>query len=208
MNWDGFGPLILPFAPTCSAPLLKQHARLAAIDFLAYTKAWQVELAPLTGDGVLTSFSMVLPDDSSVEKLLAVDVTDAYGSISHAGVKTALYGARLVRQGSRELIAYTPDRTKLTVLPVRPVGEKITATVALKPSMASVTLPDNVFDQYGAMIAKGALASLTAIKEKPWTDLTTARICAAEFMNAKATTSRQVERGFATSGRPSAIRWY
>lgn len=208
MDWDGFGPLILPYATTVSAPLLRQHARLAAIDFFAYTKAWQAELAPIVGDGVLTAFTMILPTGSAVEKLLAVDVTDAYGNIGHAGVKTALYGARLVRQGSRDLIAYTADRKTLTVTPAREVGDSIVATVALKPSMTAETIPDELFEQFGADIAKGAVASLTAMAEKPWTDLTTARISVAEFTNAKAIASRQAERGFAISGRGSAIRWY
>ena len=208
MDWTAFGPLVLPYATTASAPLLKQHARLAAIEFLAHTKAWQAELAPIACNGVLTLFQLVLPADSAVEKLLAVDVTDTYGNISGAGVKTALYGARLVRQGSRDLIAYTADRAKLTLLPVQPTGSTFVATVALKPAMDADTLPDEVFEQYGAAIAKGALSSLLAIKDKPWTDTSLARLNFVEFNNAKSVTAREVERGFARSGRRPATRWF
>lgn len=210
MNWDGFGPLILPYATTVSAPLLKQHVRLAAIEFFSYTKAWQAELAALTADGVKTAFPLLtLPPDSAVEKLLTVEVTDANGNKSEPSVKTPLYGARLARQNAPDLIAFmTAGRAILNVLPKRPAGETIVPTVALKPSMAALTMPDDLFEQFGMDIAKGALASLLAIKDKPWTDTSLARLMYVEFNNAKAVTSRQVERGFATSQRRSAIRWY
>ena len=78
MNWDGFGPLILPYATTVSAPLLKQHVRLAAIEFFSYTKAWQAELTPIVADGVKTAFALVLPVDTAVEKLLTVELTDVW----------------------------------------------------------------------------------------------------------------------------------
>lgn len=208
MDWGAFGPLILPYASACSYPLLEQHARLAAIDFLKHTKAWQADLAPLVGNGALTAFTMATPADSQVEKLLCVVITDAYGNIAEANVRTAGYGARLARQGAFEAIASTSDRLTLTVTPAQPLNASIVATVALKPTLTAAAFPDALFAQYGAEIAKGAVAALTAMANKPWTDITTARIAAAEFINAKAVTARQVERGFATSGRRSAIRWF
>jgi hypothetical protein len=208
VDWTGFGPLILPHAMTVSAPLMVQHARLAAIDFLKHTKAWRVDLTPLVGDGVLTSFPMVLPADSQVEKLLKVSVTDAFGNKGSASVLTIDYGADLAQSGTQELIAYTPDRVNLTVHPVQAVDASIVATVALKPTLTAATLPDAVFDQFGQLIAKGALATLLVMKDKPWTDTTAARIAYVEFINAKAVTARQVERGFAKSGRRSATRWF
>lgn len=208
MNWDAFGPLILPYATTCSAPLMKQHARLAAIEFFKHTKAWQADLAPLAGNGILKSFAMVAPTDAQVEKLLLVVVTDAYGNVSEANVRAPMDGARLSRQGSQELTAYTLDRVTLTVTPAQATGTSIVATVALKPTATAATLPDDLFDQYGTDIAKGALASLMAMAGKPWADITTARINAAEFINAKAVTARQFERGLAKSSRMAATRWF
>lgn len=208
MEWDAFGPLILPYATTCSAPLMEQHARLAAIEFFEHTKAWQADLAPLAGNGVLTSFAMVLPTDAQVEKLLNVRVVDAYGNKTKATVLTADYGEDLEASGSQEIVAYTPDRVTLTVQPAQATGATMTPKVVLKPTLTAATFPDALFAQYGQHIAKGALASLTAMANKPWTDIQTARINAAEFINAKAVIARQVERGFATSGRRSALRWF
>lgn len=208
MNWDGFGPLILPYAPTLSAPLMKQAVRKAAIEFLAYTKAWQAELTPIVGNGVLTDFAFPVPADAAVEKLLAVDVKDLYGNNTQATVCTSLRGNRLIRQNARDLLAFTKDATTLTVRPAQPATSQIVATVALKPTMAASTLPDEVFEQYGTDIANGALQSLLAMANKPWADLTTARIAAAEFINAKAVTARKVERGLASNARTCAIRWY
>ncbi len=208
MDWDAFSPLILPYVSGVPTPLLEQHARLAAIDFLKHTKAWQADLAPIVSDGVLTAFTMVTPTDAQVEKLLSVVITDAYGNIAEANVRTAGYGARLARQGTFEAIASTSDRLTLAVTPAQPLSASIVATVALKPTLTAATLPDALFAQYGPEIAKGAVAALTAMAGKPWTDLGTARINAAEFINHKAVTARQVERGFATSGRRSATRWF
>lgn len=207
MNWDGFGPLILPYATTCPVPLLEHHARLAAIDFLSHTKAWRADLAPVVGDGVLTAFTLVAPTDAQIEKLLAVVITDAYGNVTEANVKVDLDGARLSRMASSSVLAYLQGRKLLAVKPVQATGASIVATVALKPTLTAATIPDEVFEQYGQFIANGALAKLTSMANKPWTDPTTARINGAEFINAKAVTARQAERGFAKSGRRSATRW-
>lgn len=207
MDWTAFGPLVLPYATTVSPPLLKQHARLAAIEFLSHTKAWQADLAPLVANGVLTSFTMVPPTDAKVEKLISVTITDSLGNVTEAGIKTEEDRGRLARRWT-DVLAATPDRTTLIVTPAQPNLASIVVKAALKPTLAAASLPDEVFEQYGPLIAKGALASLTAMADKPWTDLTTARIAAAEFIDAKATTARQVERGFAKSSRRSAIRWF
>ena len=207
MDWTAFGPLILPYATTCSVPLMRQHARLAAIEFLAYTKAWQADLAPIVADGVLTAFPMVVPTGAKVENLLSVVITDALGNVTEASVKNDGDRARLARR-STDLLASTPDRASLFVTPVQPLAASIVAKVALKPTQSAASIPDEVFEQFGPQIAKGALAALTSMADKPWTDPTTARISYAEFINAKAVTARKVERGFAKSGRSSAIRWF
>lgn len=207
MNWDGFGPLILPYATTCPVPLLEQHARLAAIEFLAHTKAWQADLSPLAANGVLTSFAMAPPTDAKVEKLISVSITDAYGNVTEASLKTEGDRSRLARR-STDVMASTQDRATLRLTPAQPVGSSIVIRVALKPTQAAASLPDEVFEQYGHQIAKGALATLLAIKDKPWTDTSLARLQFIEFNNAKAVTAREVERGFAKSGRRSATRWF
>lgn len=208
MEWDGFGPLVLPFATTCSAPLMEQHVRLAAIDFFSHTKAWQADLQALDADGILTSFAMVLPDDSTIEKLLKVVVTDPYGNKPDVTVTTADIGEDLVHSGTQQLIAYTADRLALTVWPLQADGASIVPKVALKPSLASATLPDAMVEQFGMEIAKGALASLLAMEDKPWTNKDLARLHYVEFNNAKAVTARKVERGFSRGGRRTATRWF
>ena len=208
MDWSAFGPLILPYATTCSGPLMELHARMAAIEFFEHTKAWQADLTALAGNGVLTSFVMTLPADSQIEKLLKVRVVDANGNKIRATVLMADYGEDLAEIGSQEVIAYTLDRVTLTVQPAQATGSIMTPKVALKPTLTAATLPDALFNQFGRDIAKGALASLTVMADKPWTDTTTARINAVEFNNAKAVVARQVERGFAKSGRRATTRWF
>ena len=208
MDWGSFSSLILPYASGVPAPLLEQHARIAAIEFLKHTKAWQADLFPLAGNGVLTAFTMITPADSQVEKLLCVVITDAYGNITEANVRTAGYAAKLARQGAFDTIASTLDRSTLTVMPAPSAASSIMVTAALKPTLMAETFPDALFAQYGAEIAKGAVAALTSMANRPWTDTGTAQINKAEFNDSKAVTARQVERGFAISGRRSATRWF
>lgn len=205
MDWSAFGPLILPYATTCSAPLMEQHARLAAIEFFEHTKAWQADLDAIVADGIETSFSMVPPDDAQIEKIIAVSVTDANGNVDHASVLRD--DGRTTRRRS-DLVAYTPDRIELVLQPLQRDGTSIVVTAALKPTLLAETLPDVLFNQYGQHIAQGALSSLTSMAAKPWTDATVARISAAKFINAKAVTARKVERGMAKSQRPPATRWF
>ena len=165
MNWDGFGPLILPYATTC--PCRCWSSMLGWLQSSSWlTKAWQADLSPLAANGVLTSFAMAPPTDAKVEKLISVSITDAYGNVTEANLKTEGDRSRLARR-STDVMASTQDRATLRLTPAQPVGSSIVIRVALKPTQAAASLPDEVFEQYGHQIAKGALATLLAIGTSP-----------------------------------------
>lgn len=208
MTWDDFSPYVLPYAPGCPDATLEHHARLAAIEFCRHTNVWRSDLAGIDGDGVATLFTLPLPTDAEVSKLLSVAITATGYSPIDATIRTADVGAQMVRDGTSETIAYTDDLRTLTVWPAQAIGKTITATVSLKPSITATTFPDALFAHYAQDIAAGALASILAIAKKDWTDVSTAGIKQAEFNAKKASTARKVERGFSNSTRRSATRWF
>lgn len=208
MTWDDFAPFVLPYAPGCPDATAEHHLRQAAISFCRHTNVWQTTLAALTGDGVLTSFAMVLPTDAEASKLLGVAVTESGLAISDASLPVPSDGAQRIRDGSLHLIAFTEDLRTLTVWPAQPVAASIVATAALKPSMTAATFPAVLFGHYAQDIANGALATILSMPKTEWTDMNAAAIKAAEFNARKATVARIVERGFSKSTRRSSTRWF
>jgi len=207
-SFDAFSPYVLPYAPGCPDATIEHHVRMAAIEFCRHTNVWRADLAGLAGDGVATEFTMPLPTDAEVSKLLGVAITATGYSPTDATIRTADVGARMVRDGTTDTIAYTDDLRTLTVWPAQATGKTITATVSLKPSMTAATFPDALFAHYAQDIAAGALASILAMPKKDWTDVATAGIKQAEFNAKKASTARKVERGFSSSTRRCTTRWY
>lgn len=208
MTWDDFAPFVLPYAPGCPDATMEHHARMAAIDFCRHTHVWQQALAALTGNGTATLFALTRPSDSEVDKLMGVAVTAAGLAAVDLAVVPALDGAQQIRDGSLHPIAFTADLRTLTAWPAPALAASIVATVSLKPSMTSATLPDALFAHYAQDIASGALATLLSLPKTEWTDMGAAAIRAAEFNAQKSAAARIVERGFAKSRRRSGLRWF
>lgn len=93
--------------------------------------------------------------------------------------------------------AWTTDRLNFNVYPAPYVaGIKYGCTVALMPSQAAVTIPDDVFNGHAEDIATGALARLFAIPKKDWSDLKQAAGRRAMFEQRINTVAAQVSKGF------------
>lgn len=208
MTWDDFAPFILPWAPSCPEQTMVHHARQAAIDFIGFTFAWSADLPAITADGTATSWAMTPPAGAVVKKLSAVSATSPGNRAAMAELPDPAEAAQRIQCEDMGLMAYTSDLATLTVWPVQPVGTVIGAQVWLKPSQLSEGMPDHLFEQYAKPISCGALAQILAMNEPAWQDMTLAAAKAAEFMAAKNTTARIVERGRAPTTRRSSTRWF
>lgn len=90
---------------------------------------------------------------------------------------------------------YMPDDTTIGLLLAPAAGGNLRVNVALKPTRASTTFPNWIFERYLETIAHGAKAKLLSIQKKPYTDLTLAAMHAQAFLNGISEAKVRMARG-------------
>lgn len=226
MIWADFFPYVLPAVRGCPEPVAEHHIRLAAIDFCRRTLCWQQLLDPIEGevgqvafrlteygdaritedgvrrttepieqpaaDGVATEFDLIAPPGAEVVRLLSVTVNGEPVTLVEGS-----RGVQLVRRSSPEDFAFTRDRKMVYIHPAPPLGASIEIEAALKPTLAAVEFPDDLFDHYAQDIARGAMATLMLLPKQDWTDLGLGAVHQESFDERISTVAAQVARGFA-----------
>lgn len=207
---DGFAPFVVPFAPACPDDSVLHNVRLATIEFFRRTHVWEADLTPITADGVLTLFPLTLPTDSVVDKLQRVRVQPTDQEPRKIAVFENKEGQEQADSGfACDPFAFTDvSRRALNVWPLQLAATSIFVRASLKPSLAALTLPDDLFEQYAEVISHGALSKLLAIPEKPWTNASAAGLYGIKFESVIATSARIAERGFAQSTRRSTTKFF
>lgn len=204
--WADFFPYILPVVRGCDEDVATFHVRQAAIEFCRRSQAWRQELSGLTSIADVAGYSLVpvVPVGSTISKLLAFAVVNTDGVADDCyALTTPQDGRSNDRNYSIGNYAYLSDDA--LTLYVEPVptddGLALMPYVSLKPTQASVTFPDALFEQYVGTIAAGALASLLSMPKTDWHSLVDAGNQRAKFLDETGSAAAKVSRGSARSTR-------
>ncbi|BDQ35929.1 hypothetical protein SYK_02890 [Pseudodesulfovibrio nedwellii] len=147
--WKAFLPLILPEAPGCPKALAVNKVRSAAIDFCKETNIWHEYIDPLFWPAGVKTADIDPPQHTRIAQILSIEV-------GGAPLVTGQFSA-------------TNDIVTLTVTPLYDTIGAL--NVALKPSLTSTEIADSMFEDWGEIIAQGALAKLMAMKGKKWSNI-------------------------------------
>lgn len=205
-SYESFLPFVQPRVPTCPIVTCLHHIRQAAIEFCDRTQVWQEDLDTLLGDGFSTSYALAIDDQVAVAKLLEVWVQDsATASRVQYDNAAPAEGRDAERNGSTGNKAWMVDRATLGIWPAPILDAAIDVTATLKPSQASYSFPEILFEHHARQIASGALAELFALGE--WADDVKAATERGKFEDAIASESRATEKGNAKRRRCAAERF-
>jgi hypothetical protein len=199
--WSDFYPFILPVVRGCDSDVVDFHTRQAAIEFCRRSQCWRVEI-PI---GVVVdqpTYVLPVPDGASISKLHAAVLLNVDGvECDEFKPVPPAFGREMVRNNrSGSLVFLSDDGLSLTVSPTPSVaGAQILASVALKPSQASATFPDFLFEQYVDAIAAGALARLLDLPRTNWRDTGEAQTQRNKFTTECGNASARTSRGGASS---------
>ena len=206
MTYEDFLPFVLPRVPTCPRDTAIHHIRQAAIEFCERTQVWEEDLDTLLADGFSTSYALAIDDQVAVSKLREVWVQNgADASPCEYDVTVPSEGREAVRNGNTRNVAWTEDRASIGVSPAPLVDSAIDVTATLKPSQASYSFPDNLFEHHARFIAAGALAELFCVGE--WANELKADVERGKFNDAIASAARTAERGHARQRRSKSVRF-
>lgn len=174
---DAFYRWIMPYAPTCPEPVGDTHIIKAARDFCEATRCWrESDVIDVTGDE---------------DEILCVPPYASLFEIENASLdgrpldRVPFARARMDECGDPEQITQVQPNS-VALAPRGGCGGKLRVTMFLKPAQNAQVLPDFLHDQYGEIIAQGALASLLAVPGQPFSNGPLATYNAGLFAEAKA----------------------
>lgn len=181
--------LVLPFVPGAPDRTALEHLRDKAIEFCSRTLAWQQTLATVSTVASTANYSIPVPEDSALVKVLKWNI-DGRGEWV-----TPAYGRDLRDNNCSGDVAWTEDRTTFNVYPTpTEAGKVMTLTVALKPTREANEIPSFLYEHHIRAIADGAIGTISAMKQ-PWQDLQQAAFYLDRFENAVAKAASAISRG-------------
>ncbi len=160
---------LAPYLKSCPPQTMVFHLRAAAIDFFQRTLVWRFDLTPVPSIVGQRTYTMPLPKQTAAARALAYTL----GGVDTA-VVDAESGQLLSDEGSSLGLAWTADRSAVTVHPIPAAAQLLGLRVALKPSQDGLALPKAMHEHYIEDITHGALARLLSMPGKDWSDINAA----------------------------------
>lgn len=204
VDYDAWNPFVLPEAPSCPSDVVIFQARQACIEFFERTHAWQEDLEPVPSVTGQTAYALPLPAGAAAVKLFAAKYGDDEATTLNADAGRL---RRTYRDGMPT--AWLINRTTAGIAPPPSAdGVELLFTLSLKPTQASVGVPDLMFEHYAAYISYGVLSRVLAMKRQEWYDLAEAQRYAGMFEGAIQEVAAKVQRGFARSTNRTTPVWF
>ncbi|WP_027178771.1 hypothetical protein [Maridesulfovibrio bastinii] len=153
--WKTLVGYVQPEVATCPKGTIINEIRRAAIRFCRETAIWVEQLDPLFFPAGMDTADLDAPRGS------------------RACMVTELKGENGVLDPQYDYSA-TPDMVKLINTPT--INSQFEVKAVLKPTLSSDGMPEGLMEDWGEIIAYGAIASLKAMIGREWEDLSGAQI--------------------------------
>jgi hypothetical protein len=169
-NWEKFYPYVQPYVPGCPEVVIDTHLQEAAEEFCARSEVWRADLETIKIVGGTADYELDAPTGALIENVLLLRVEGRPLTQVHDGNFTPTVlptGAPVT--GRPSMFSILGD-TSVRLYPTPDVKYNMEGLVVLKPSLRSRGVEDFIFNTHGRSIAVGAVARLTGIPGKEWTN--------------------------------------
>lgn len=165
-TFDKFFPYIQPYVPECPEFVIETHVAEAAAKFCRETYIWRVDLdedVTVAGEAI---YDVDVPSGTVLEDILFFEVDGSpITRVSDRHVAPTLFN----EQGIPQWYDVYLD-TQVRVFPTPDDSYTFRATAVVKPKLDSGGVETFIYETFGRCIANGAIAQLTAIPGKAWSD--------------------------------------
>jgi hypothetical protein len=209
-----FYPLIEPFAPGCPRPLILQQLMALLQDFFSFSRIWTEDISlPGTPAG---SYPMTLtpPAGARILQVRSIHVVNPGD-----GVDVTLYPKDrdylrvwspdyLTLVGPDPFWFYTTGQATFGLVPSPNDVLDLTPNVALSIAYdgSATSIPDEFFDEYSDGIARGVVARLLLMTEKPWSNPQLAGSYAASYVAARGNAKLAAQADFNNAPMQVSLR--
>lgn len=175
--YDDFMPYVLPEVPGAPEPIVTQHIRSACIDFCEKSLILTRDHDPITLVEKIVDYDLEPPTGYIVVKVMKAWLENqeltplAPDFVREASVYNRLFSS-YESAPDRPRAYLQKDERSISVwgVPDKNYANGLTLRVALKPSRASTTIENVVFEDYAEVIAHGALYRLMISPGKSYTN--------------------------------------
>lgn len=213
-SYDAFLPYVLPETPGCPEVVAIQAIRSSAIDFCERSLVLQRDHDPVTVVKGIIDYDFDPPlNNTLVTKLMRawflkdeVEAT-APDMVKDVTVYNALFANANAPEGPARQIIQKDERTfSVYPKPDKTYQNALTMRVALKPTRASTTCEDVLFEDYAEFIAHGAKARLCMTPGKPYTNPDVAALGNVMFTQGVNRALQRAVRGHTRAGLSVRLR--
>lgn len=146
--WSDFLKDVRPKVPTLPEPVIEHAIRRGAQAFCEYTRAWRVEVDPVTTlEGVR---------DYDLDLDMGCELVRLEDGAKLGGQDIAIWRAGADGHGR---YVYSPDGKTLQLSRAPAAGLLLEVTATVKPGEMSPGIDQAIFDRYAPVIAKGAVVA-------------------------------------------------
>lgn len=174
-SFDSLIKEVLPYVPGCPDTLVENHLRSATIDFAERSKAYVVDLDPITTVASVFEYDFDQPSGTEVHQILwmTFDGNDM-DPISPRSLELNYPDWRDRTGRPHVYLQKTPSTFWLVPVPQTTLTNGILASVALKPTRTTNNIDTIFSNSYRDGIIYGTLYRLLRIPQKTWTDVNAA----------------------------------
>ena len=170
-SFDSLVKEILPYVPGCPDSLVQNHIRSATIDFAERSKAYTLDLDPITTVSGVYEYDFDAPSGTEVHSILwmTYDGKDM-DPISPRSLELNYPDWRDRTGQPHVYLQKTPTTFWLTPVPQTTLSNGLLASVALKPTRTTSNIDTTFSNTYRDGIVYGTLYRLLRIPQRSWSD--------------------------------------
>lgn len=185
-TWAEFYDDVIPEVPGADTPIVDAALKRSAMEFLERARVYQADIAAMDAEASVGGYLWVSPDtDTDICHIFNVWYDGEKLTPRNGDYLADKYDYWPEEEGTP--VHYLQERTDtLTLIPMpsEDLTGAITAKVALRTTLSSTGIPDDLYADYRDAIAKGALARLMRMPKKPWTNFDLAGAYGQAFQDA------------------------
>lgn len=200
--YTAFYDEVLPEVPGCLQAVALNAIRNACIEFCQKTDVYLYDHPAINAVISTPTYAFAPPTGTLVSKVLQAfyngrelipktpdELKEIYGVYQSLDWRSRTGTPKYITQDDEQNVRLVP-------MPDASLAGGIKLRVSLKPTRASTTVVDRIFEEYVEAIKNGALYRLKISKGKPYTDEAGAEQCYAFFNTEIDTTKHKVAMGF------------